>query len=135
MNFFKPIYTRDCKATILFRGKKYIVNFQLKCDASYIPNGVDIIEFTRVDKTAELTISCDYLATFESRFYVKWGGSPRFIQSEYYPINSDGMIYDFLCTVENCWGDGGNCNIFIDTTIGEDNTLVINDIFVESSCY
>lgn len=130
MKFFKPIYTEDYKAVIPYLGDKYSVEIELIYNDYGMPTDCKILEFKRVSEDTPLTKS-----NFERNSWslVKWGGSPRFIQDEYYPMTDYDVPYDFLCTVEDGWGDSGNCNVFILTEPYEDGMMVV-DVFVEASC-
>jgi hypothetical protein len=132
MKFFKPIYTEDYEAIIPFRGQKYSVEIEIIYEDYGMPTGCAILDFKKLSESADISVSSNSRSPL-----VKWGGSPRFIQDEYYPIADDGTPYDFLCTVENSWGDSGNCNIFIlveERELGDSFFYEIKDVFVEASC-
>lgn len=105
MKFLSPIFTNDCEASILFRGEPYFVKFEIKYDDDGVPDTCEILEFYPTKQP--LDISYGY------RGYVKWGWYPDFRQSAVIPCSDDNRRYDFLCTVDNHWGDSGTCNIFV----------------------
>lgn len=135
IKFFEPIYTSDHAVVMPYKGKKISFKIELKYDDHGIPNGCDFLEFKQVDESTPYTASRQAPLHVE-KYEIKWGGSPRFVQSEYYPMAEDGTRYDFICTIENDWGDCGNCNIFILTEPSDssDTPFTILDIYVEASC-
>lgn len=136
MKFLPIIYTEEYSAVIEYRGQKYSVEIDILYDNNSVPEKCNIL-FERIfDK--ELTVS---KANYFRGNFVKWGGYPRFLQEECWPATDEGIPYDYLCTVDNKWGDMGNCNIFILTKKVECDVLTNNyhyeivDVYMEASCY
>ena len=135
MKFLPIICTEEYNAVIEYRGQKYSVGIDISYDNDSIPEKCNI-SFERVfDKELSVTPN-DY----DRGNYVKWGGYPNFLQGECWPATDEGIPYDFLCTVENQWGDMGNCNVFILTKKVECDVLKDNyhyeivDVYMEASC-
>lgn len=135
MKFLPIICTEEYNAVIEYRGQKYSVGIDISYDNDSIPEKCNI-SFERVfDKELSVTPN-DY----DRGNYVKWGGYPNFVQGECWPATDEGIPYDFLCTVENQWGDMGNCNVFILTKKVECDVLKDNyhyeivDVYMEASC-
>lgn len=60
--------------------------------------------------------------------------SQKYLQKKYaLPYSDDDRPYDFLCMVDNGWGDSGTCNIFIlvrKCELGYE----VEDLYMEYSC-
>lgn len=133
MKLIKPIFTNDYQVVISLQDKyglcPYFIEIEIKHDDSGFPYKCEIVEFCPTKLPLDETrsdISWDW--------YIKWGGYPNFIHGEAIPVSDDGIPYTYLCTVENGWGDSGNCNIFLllkDGLFG----LKIDDVYMEASCH
>jgi len=125
---FLPItWTDECEGMFCYRG----MVFNLKFEIIYDENGVPI--------KAEIDYCCNTHMSVEMNgdrgSYVKWGGYPHFKQGEVVPISDDGRKYEYICTVDNGWGDSGTCNLFI---LFSKNEVwpgpEIEDVYLEYSC-
>lgn len=123
MKLLLPIWTDDCEATILFRGEPYFVKFEIVYDDHGVPHRCDLLRFC----PAQLPLDED------RGNYVQWGGYPHFKQCEVMPFADDGRPYDFLCMVDNGWGDSGTCNIFVLVRQGQTG-YEVEDLYMEYSC-
>lgn len=145
MRFLSTIVTPDNEAIILFKGEKYHVKFELLFDKYTKPDdaggtpichGCKFHIFKRVPDDTPLSNS-----VYGGHYCVVWSPYPNFIQDQVCPATDDGIPYDFLCTVEDGWGDSGNHNIFIRTEMSKESMelgthqLNIIDTYVESSCH
>lgn len=127
------------EAVINYKGRRYAVRVEVRINDDGTPEGCDV-QFA-IEDSAPLTD--DQIGMIKGS-YAKWGGSPRFLQNELWPMSDAGIQYDYLCTIENEWGDAGNCNIFILTEcniplngLEQANTVPsyrIVDSFMEASC-
>lgn len=126
MKFLPTIYTNDLEVSMLIRGNPYFIKLELIYDDNGIPDRIEVLEFCSTKQSLDEK-------DWYSGAYVSWGGWPRFRQFEVRPANDDGVPYDFLCTINNHWGDMGNCNIFVEFS-GPNHDLVIKDIYMEFSC-
>jgi hypothetical protein len=123
LKLVRSIWTNDCEASILFRGEPYFVKFDIVYDDHAIPSRCDLLEFCPTKQPLD-----------EDRgSYVQWGGYPHFKQDTAIPYSDDGIPYDFLCMVDNGWGDSGTCNIFILVRKGELG-YEVEDLYMEYSC-
>lgn len=126
------IYTNDNTVVMFLQGKKYkvTVNFEFNDrECGGMPTGGKI---TIVPTDEELTVSLDNSKGRhyrDSRYLYKFGGFPSFIQNAVEPAADDGCPYDYICTIENGWGDSGNGNLFALIRNG-----VVEDVYVEASC-
>lgn len=64
---------------------------------------------------------------------MQWGGYPKFRQDASIPCSDAGIPYDFLCMVDNGWGDSGTCNIFVLVRQGQ-LAYEVEDLYMEYSC-
>lgn len=103
------------EAVIDYKGRRYAVRVEVRINDD-TPEGCDV-QFVMND-SASLTE--DQIGTIKGS-HAKWGGSPRFLQNEFWPVSNAGIQYDYLCTIDNEWGDFGNCNIFILTECDTSN--------------
>ena len=124
MKFTKTIWTNECAATILISGEPYYFEFAIIYDNCGVPETCEVKEFCLTKQPLDEDIGS----------YVKWGGYPHFKQSECIPMSDDGREYKYICTVNNDWGDMGNCNIFLLFKKEEFIGLCIEDIYMEYSC-
>lgn len=137
MKLLQPICTEEYNAVIEYRGQKYSVEIDILYDDDCVPKKCTVVSF---EKTFDKDLSVSKAKYFKGNF-VKWGVCPRFLQEECWPATDEGIPYDFLCTVENQWGDMGNCNIFILTKKVECDVLRENyhyeivDVYMEANCY
>lgn len=123
LKLIRPIWTNDCEAIILFRGEPYSVKFDIVYDDHGIPSRCKLLELQPTDQSLS-----------EDRGnYVQWGGYPDFKQDTAIPYSDDDRPYDFLCMVDNGWGDSGTCNIFILVRKGELG-YEVEDLYMEYSC-
>lgn len=135
MKFLPIICTEEYNAVIEYRGQKYSVKIDISYDNDSIPEKCNISFERTFDEELSVTPN-----NYDRGNYVKWGGYPHFLQGECWPATDEGIPYDFLCTVENEWGDMGNCNIFILTKKVECDVLRENyhyeivDVYMEASC-
>jgi hypothetical protein len=107
----------------MFRGEPYSVWFDIIYDDHGIPSHCKLLEFSPTTQPLS-----------EDRgSYVQWGGWPKFRQDSINPYSNDGRPYDFLCMVDNGWGDSGTCNIFVLVKQGQIG-YEIEDLFMEYSC-
>lgn len=123
MKLVRSIWTDECRAVILFRGEPYSVWFDIVYDDHGIPSHCKLLEFCPTYGSL----------TEDKGGYVQWGGYPKFRQDASIPCSDDGIPYDFLCMVDNGWGDSGTCNIFILVHKGELGWEV-EDLYMEYSC-
>lgn len=123
------IFTYDNDAIIQYRGEPYHVSVEIVYDDSGLPITC-MVSFEKSGQ--ELTKSVNALRNL---YYIKWGGCPIFLQQEIWPISDDCVPYEFLCTVNDCWGDSGNCNIFILTRKTENLGYVLERVYMEKSCH
>lgn len=136
MKLLQPICTEEYNAVIEYRGQKYSVEIDILYDNDCVPKKCKVVSF---EKTLDKDLSVSKDKCFKDNF-VKWGGCPRFLQEECWPATDEGIPYDFLCTVENWWGEMGNCNIFILTKKVECDVLRENyhyeivDVYMEANC-
>lgn len=118
--FGVSIHTNEPQVVMFLNGRKYKVKIEIKYDDDAIP----------VDAEVDMKPCNEPLTPSSSKKeYYKFGGFPRFIQNVFEPVTDDGVPYTYLCTIENNWGDCGNCNIFV--LIKDD---VVEDVFIEASC-
>jgi len=135
MKFLPIICTEEYSAVIEYRGQKYYVEIDILYDNNSAPGKCNILFERTLDK--ELSVS---KANYFRGNFVKWGGCPIFRQGECWPATDEGIPYDYLCTVDNKWGDMGNCNIFILTkkvecdVITDNHHYEIVDVYMEASC-
>ncbi len=125
MKFCPVVYTWETEAVIFYKGHKYFVklDFDTTTDLK-----IKVVSFEVSDsELTEGVPSC-------RNYFVKWGGAPRFLQGEVWPMSEKGIPYDYLCTVENEWGDGGNLNVFILTEKVND-CYTVSDVYTEASCH
>ena len=126
MKFAQPIWTDDLKAIRKIHGANYKIELEIIYGDNGIPDRCKVLywELTH-EKETENSNKANY---------VKWGGYPIFRQGDQsVPMSDDGEPYMYLCTVDNNWGDMGNCNIFAllaDTRSG----FLPEDIYMEASC-
>jgi hypothetical protein len=125
MKFCPVVYTWETEAVIFYKGHKYFVklDFDTTNDLK-----IKVVSFEASD--SELTEGVDSCRNY----FVKWGGAPRFLQGDQWPMSEEGIPYDYLCTVENEWGDGGNLNVFILTEKVND-CYTVSDVYTEASCH
>lgn len=122
MRFCPIIHTWETEAVIFYKGQNYFV--ELDCSDCL---RVKVVSFKSTD--AELTKGLTHTRVY----FIKWGGAPRFLQGDRWPMSEEGIPYDYLCTVENEWGDSGNLNVFILTEkVGD--CYYISDVYTEASC-
>ena len=121
MKFFRPYYSDDCD-NVIYLNRPYYIKFEVDYDDYGIPSTARIIEFAPTDKKRNPIGD-----------FVKWGGSPEFRQCEYYPLSDNNAVYDYICTVNNNWGDMGNSNLFILFDKSKDVWEIL-DVYLESSC-
>jgi hypothetical protein len=128
MKFQKPIYTNKNEAIIPINGQNYFVQIDIVFDENGVPDVCLVENFRKTDLPETYSSS-------HTRYYcVKWGGYPHFIQNEYVPLSDDFRPYTYICTVDNRWGDAGNCNIFFLFKDVNSPNLEIEDVFMEASC-
>jgi len=127
VQFRNPQYTDDIENIIILHGRPYYINLELVYDDNGIPMGVKVLDF-------ELNSDRKVNYTKWHAWSVKWGGFPEFVQGEVVPVSEDGRPYQYICTVNNNWGDNGNCNIFI-LFSGAKFNQKIEDIYLEASCH
>lgn len=130
MKFAPTIYTDDCEVSMLFMGEPYFIRFEIEYDDA-MPVRCHMLDFCLTKQSLD-EIKWPNLP-HKRLWYVKWGGYPIFIQNEVNPISDDGRPYVYLCTVNNEWGDSGNCNIFILVRKGELG-YEVEDVYMEYSC-
>lgn len=124
MKFCPVVYTWETEAVIFYKGHNYFVELDICADTLK----VKVASFNATDaKLTEGLIST-------RGYFVKWGGAPRFLQGDRWPMSEEGIPYDYLCTVENEWGDSGNLNVFI-LTEKVDDCYTISDVYTEASCH
>jgi hypothetical protein len=123
LKLVRPVWTTDCEANIIFRGEVYFVKFDIVYDDYGVPSRCNLLEFSP-------TVG---IPNKDYGHYVQWGGWPRFRQESIKPYSDDGRPYDFLCMVDNGWGDSGTCNIFILVRKGELG-YEVEDLYMEYSC-
>lgn len=135
------IYTDDNSVVMFIQGKKYRVTVNFIFDGferdvcSGMPTGGTVKleptdeEVTKSTKrNGEHCSGPDYNYRHTSYLY-KFGGFPNFIQNGMEPAADDGFPYDYICTIENGWGDSGNGNLFALIRDGE-----VKHVIVEASC-
>ncbi len=125
MKFKRAFYTDDTCAVFEIQGIPYYIKFHIEYDYDGVPSKAIIEEWNITDKKLEET---------KNASYVKWGGYPIFVQSEIIPMSDDGKEYFYLCTIDNDWGDSGNCNVFVLLEESEFG-LIPKDVFLEASCH
>jgi hypothetical protein len=123
LKLVRSTWSDDCEAAILFRGEPYFVKFDIVYNDQGIPKTCKILEFCPTKQ--ELDGSRGH--------YVQWGGWPNFRQDSVKPYSDDGRPYDFLCMVDNGWGDSGTCNIFVLVKQGQMG-YEVEDLYMEYSC-
>jgi hypothetical protein len=123
MKLRTSIWTDDCEAIIPFRDQAYSVKFDIIYDELGCPEKCNLLEFLPAK---------DQISKSKGD-YVQWGGWPKFRQESVKPYSDDGRPYDFLCMVDNGWGDSGTCNIFVLVKQGQIG-YEVEDLFMEYSC-
>lgn len=125
MKLIRPVWTNNCEAVILFRGEPYLVKFNIVYDDNSVPCYCHLQEFWPTKEPLDVD---------DSRGgYVQWGGCPDFRQDDAIPYSDDYRPYDFLCMVDNGWGDSGTCNIFVLVKQGQIR-YEVEDLYMEYSC-
>lgn len=137
MRLLPIICTEEYNAVIEYRGQKYAAEIDITYGEDGVPEKCNV-SFKRVfDKELSVTLDCCDRVNF-----VQWGGYPQFFQGDGWPVSDEGIPYDFLCKVDNQYGEIriGYCNIFILTKKVECDVLRNNyhyelvDFYMNASC-
>lgn len=124
MKTYHPIWD-DYEAFIPFRNEPYHIEIDVEYDEDGVPSKCNIIHFEPTN----------YIRKESNSGFVKWGGYPDFMQSEYVPMSDDGVPYDFLCCSDRHWGDSGTWNVFVLVREkDESGKWIIEDVYMEASC-
>lgn len=132
----KPTYTN--KSTVIIPLKNLHITKQTDNTHAEITIDWSCEEYSGMPTTATLKIQKTNKPTTESdktNSLYKWGGYPTFIQGHIQPLSEDGRLYHYICTIQNDWGDMGNANIFALIGEWENDTLTVQDVYVEASCH
>lgn len=112
---------------VLFRNEPYHIEIDVIYNEDGVPSECKILHFEPTNY-----IRNENQSTSD---FVKWGGYPDFMQSEYVPTSDDGIPYDFLCCSERHWGDSGTWNVFLLIREKDENgKWIIEDVYLEASC-
>jgi len=136
VKFFNSIYTNE--SSVIIPLKHFYISDQTDNTIVEIAIEWSCDEYSCMPDSAKLDIYKSNKPVTESgksNFLYKWAGFPEFIQNKFQPISDDGRMYHYICTIQNNWGDMGNANVFALIGDWKDDILVVEDVFVETSCH
>lgn len=125
MKLIKPIWD-GYEAFVPFLGEPYHIEIDVIHDDNGIPVKCNIIHFEPTNFIRD---------EWNKSHFIKWGGYPDFMQSEFVPTSDDGVPYIFLCHSDRYWGDSGTFNVFVLVREKDENgKWTIEDVYMEASC-
>jgi|694.fasta_scaffold12015_39 hypothetical protein len=124
------IYTNENSVVMYLQAKKYKVTVDVEYEDYGMPRSATVV-IEPSDEPVTESLRDPNLAYHYNPWsaYYKFGGFPVFIQNPVAPCTNEGKPYDYICTINNHWGDDGNGNVFALINDG-----VVEDVYIEANC-